>query len=171
MAEEQKQSKENNGGRPSVYGVEILAKAANYLYNYEKLGEIIPTVVGLALYLGVNKDTCYEWAKDEQKKEFSDIFKRVQESQELSLLNNGLQGKFNHTITKLMLSKHDWVEKSETDVTSKGERVINGINYIVPEDPNKAKEEKPKPKQNETNTGTNVEATPGMANSGGQGNK
>ena len=110
----------------------------------------------------MSRSTIYEWIKDEEKKEFSDIVEWLLSRQGKLTLNNGLNNKFNSSIAKLLLSKHGYVEKSETDITSKGQKVINGINYIIPEDPNK---------KDESDTGTDIQTTPGVANSGGQGDK
>ena len=50
----------------------------------------------------------YAWAKDENKREFSDILDQINTKQECVLLDNGLTGKFNASITKLMLGKHGY---------------------------------------------------------------
>jgi len=124
--------KKHLGGRPSEYGPEVLKKAKAYLNGgWKGEGDVVPIIEGLALSIGVCRDTVYQWAKDPEKKEFSDIFKAVQAKQARLLASNGLTGVFNPTITKLFLSKHGYIEKTESDVTSGGEKVT-GINYIVP---------------------------------------
>ena len=47
------------GGRPLEFNDEILEKAKEYADNYEVVGvgEVVPTIEGLALYLGKNKTT------------------------------------------------------------------------------------------------------------------
>lgn len=123
------------GGRPTEYGPDILKKAEKYLNGgWKKEGDAVPIIEGLALSIGMARDTVYQWAKDAEKKEFSDIFKAVQAKQARLLATNGLTGIFNPTITKLFLSKHGYVEKTESDVTSGGEK-ITGINYIMPNEP------------------------------------
>jgi hypothetical protein len=157
----------NSVGRPSEYE-EKIAKVKEYKQIFEnnenvaKLDEVIPTIEGLACFVPMSRSTIYEWIKDEEKKEFSDIVEWLLSRQGKLTLNNGLNNKFNSSIAKLLLSKHGYVEKSETDITSKGQKVINGINYIIPEDPNK---------KDESDTGTDIQTTPGVANSGGQGDK
>ena len=76
--------------------------------------DAIPTVAGLAICLGVRRETVWAWAKDADKKEFSNIVGDLQATQEKVLLSNGLKGFFNSTIAKLILSsKHGYAERTE----------------------------------------------------------
>ena len=75
----------------------------------------MPQIAGMALAMGVERQTLYEWAKDDDKEEFSYIFTRVMALQERGLINNGLKGSFNPAITKMMLTKHGYSDKSEID--------------------------------------------------------
>lgn len=122
-------------GRPTKYTDEMPAKVDEYLTtcvdtyttfhktqgqssdSYERIKQVnLPSVVGLALYLGVNKTTLYEWAK--QHEEFSNAFEKVLAEQEKRLLENGVSGEYNSTIAKLILSSnHGYAEKSETKNT------------------------------------------------------
>lgn len=114
-------------GRPTDYSEELLADVRYYLKNYEAEGDKIPSVAGLSAYLGIARSTIYDWASQEDKKDFSDILEDILSEQEKVLLNKGLTGDFNSTITKLVLSKHGYSEKTETDVTSKGQSIV-GLN-------------------------------------------
>ena len=67
----------NKIGRPTKYSAELLDKAQHYLDNYEEYDEVIPSAVGLALVLNLTRSTLYEWAKAEDKKEFSDILDNI----------------------------------------------------------------------------------------------
>lgn len=102
---------EKQTGRPSEYSDEILVKAETYLTNHEAEGDLVPSVGGLAVYLNKARSTIYSWAKDDDKKAFSDLLEILLAKQEKLLLNGGLSGDFNASITKLMLSKHDYSEK------------------------------------------------------------
>lgn len=134
-------------GRPTLYSEDMLVKANEYLdscydddneENEETLEEQphggalkrerkpelivrIPTKGGLARYLGVSRDTLYEWST--QHEDFSDIMEWLGSEQEDRLINNGLSGSYNPTIAKLLLAKHGYSEKIETDITSKGESI------------------------------------------------
>jgi len=80
-------------------------------------GDKVPTVAGLACEIGVHRDTCHEWAKNDNK-QFSDILQEIAQKQERELVNNGLTGDFVAPITKMMLTKHGYSDKVEQHVTS-----------------------------------------------------
>lgn len=101
-------------GRPTKYTPELIKAAWAYLDNYEAAGDVVPSVVGLALDIGISEETAYTWAKEEGKEEFSDILTRVKNSQQRFLLSGSLTGGYNPVIAKMMLSKHGWVEESKT---------------------------------------------------------
>jgi len=97
--------------RPTKYGLEIVTKTQHYLDNYAEYGHKIPSSAGLALVLGLSRETLRLWSKDEDKKEFSGILDRINKKQECVLLDNGLTGKFNSAITKLVLGKHGYHDR------------------------------------------------------------
>lgn len=114
--------------RPTDYSDDILKKAREYLSTYEKQGKAVPSVAGLALYLGVHRDTIYDWSSQEDKQEFSDIVKQCLAKQEETLITNGLKGEFNASITKLLLTKHGYSDKQEIDQNLTGEvQFVNGV--------------------------------------------
>ena len=117
-------------GRPSQLA-ETLELAHTYLYGgYESVGEVIPSIAGLACYAKKGRNNLYEYAK--QNEEFKNILEAILSLQESKLLNSGLKGEFNATITKLVLSKHGYSDKVETvvnqdhEVTSIEVNVKNG---------------------------------------------
>ncbi|HEX8266967.1 MAG TPA: terminase small subunit [Pyrinomonadaceae bacterium] len=124
-------------GRPIEYSEEILEKAQEYLdlcideefdwtktngdksTSYEHRIKVkLPSIEGLAVYLKVARSTIYEWEKIYP--EFSDILEDIKAEQAQRLINNGLSGDYNPTISKLILTKHGYSDKSETDLTSGG---------------------------------------------------
>jgi hypothetical protein len=106
-------------GRPTDYSEEKLALARIYLEGgWEEQGDVVPQIAGLALAMGVDRTTVYDWAKHEDKIDFSYIFTRVQAIQERGLINKGLSGDFNPAITKMMLTKHGYSDKQEIDHSS-----------------------------------------------------
>ena len=114
MAKEKKQS--NPVGRPSELP-QMTIKAREYLNGgYELVNEVIPTIAGLACYVGKNRDSIYQYKKESS--EFSDILDGIMRLQESKLINRGLTGEFNSTITKLILTKHGYSDKVETDLKS-----------------------------------------------------
>lgn len=92
------------GGRPSDYDAERIGKEIIAFINDCKTHFYLPTVEGLAVHLSVSRSTIYEWRNEHR--EFSDILEQLLALQASMLIQNGLKGEFNATITKLMLSKH-----------------------------------------------------------------
>jgi hypothetical protein len=119
-----------SAGRPTKYNKKILTDTIDYIENHADYEDLVPSVAGLAYQLGIRKSTVYEWAKDEGKKEFSDMLAQILAKQEKMLLSGGLSADMNATIVKLMLSKHNYSDKVETDITSKGEKLSNTFNFI-----------------------------------------
>ncbi|WP_334468197.1 DNA-packaging protein [Arsenophonus sp. PmNCSU2021_1] len=104
-------------GRPSKLAMS-LEKAKDYLNGeYKTVGDVVPSVAGLACYLGISRSTAQEYAKENQ--EFSGTLEAIKTIQENSLINKGLTGEFNPTIIKLMLSNHGYAEKQETALRGK----------------------------------------------------
>jgi len=104
--------------RPSKLTEEMVAKAKAY-----ETKDAIPTIEDLAIYLDVNRSSIYEWrgGDTELHQQFSDIVDGILALQAKTLINKGLRGAFNPTITKLILSgKHGYVEKSEVDQNVNG---------------------------------------------------
>lgn len=98
--------------RPTDYTPELLKKTKEYLENWEEI-DAIPSVAGLSHYLKIARSTIYDWASQDDKKEFSDILAEILSDQERTLLNKGLLGAFNSNITKLALGKHGYSDKQE----------------------------------------------------------
>lgn len=117
-------------GRPQEYNQNYTEKAEEYLEN---IGKDLPSIEGLAVFLEVHRSTIYDWR--DKFSEFSDILEKLLALQAEKLMNNGLQGKWNATISKLILTKHGYSDKNETDITTKGE-AITGINYLTPSEDN-----------------------------------
>lgn len=121
-------------GRPYEYKPEYVAKVAEYIaqcedeeYEFHKTrGEKsdtfeqkikikLPTIEGYAKYIGVNKDSLYEWEKKEP--EFSDALDVLRFEQKQRLIEKGLSGDYNPTIAKLVLSANHGM-KERNDVTT-----------------------------------------------------
>lgn len=147
--------------RPTKLTPELLEKADGYLATckdepvYTDKGALtyvnvnLPSKVGLAIYLEINKDTVEEWCKytmqevdvlnangmsDEidLRQEFSVIVKEIMQEQEKRLINNGLGGLYKEKTNAMLLSKHGYVtEKTETDLTSGGEKIQGAT--VLPE--------------------------------------
>ena len=101
------------GGRPTKYTEEILDKARYYLKNYEECGDVIPSHIGLSLYIEICTSTVYDWASQKEKKPFSDILDQILNKQHQVLITKGLTGEFNSNICKLVLGKHGYHDKQD----------------------------------------------------------
>lgn len=105
--------------RPTDCTPELIELARTYVEGgYKEAGDLIPSIVGMASFLGVARSSINLWAKDNRSEQFSDIFEQCSEKQEQSLLNGGLGGDFNPAITKMILTKHGYSDKLEQAHTS-----------------------------------------------------
>ena len=100
--------------RPTDYTEELLDNAYEYVSDCP---DVVHTVVGLCLHIGIAKSTCYRWI-EEGNQEFKDIVDTVADLQERNLLSNGLTNEFNASITKLLLTKHGYTDKVENTNTN-----------------------------------------------------
>jgi len=130
----------NRVGRPSEYSTDILDKVVKYIESCvdeerevmnadkltTKLDVNLPTIEGLAVYLGISRDTIYDW--ETKYSEFSDIIEILRAEQAKRLANKGLSGDYNPTIAKLMMMKHGYREKQ--DITSDGHAILPTPIYV-----------------------------------------
>lgn len=157
MTEEVKTEEKNKGGRPTVYSEEMLIKANEYIdkcideieeYHktrgkksdtYERRVRVkLPTIEGLAVYLGITRETVYAWEKEEGKEQFSYILARLRAEQAQKLIDNGLSGDYNPTIAKVLLTKHGYREG--LDQTTDGKALptpILQLNNVHTDDSNR----------------------------------
>jgi hypothetical protein len=118
--------------RPTKLTPELTKKAWKYIEQAKDTVEVLgdnkpvvinnvnlPTIEGLASYLGTHRDTLYEWEKESI--EFSDILTHVRNNQAERLINKGLSGSYNPVIAKLLLSKHGYIEKQQQDLNHSGD--------------------------------------------------
>ena len=111
----------NPVGRPTKYTPELVHEARLYITGYEEHGHMIPSIAGLSIVLNITRKTIYEWEKEDDKTEFCDILTKIMANQELVLTNKGLSGDFNSNITKLVLGKHGYHDKSDENVRLSGD--------------------------------------------------
>jgi len=100
-------------GRPTKYTPELLDRARGYLSDFHHHDAQFPSHIGLALYLGISTATLYDWRSQEEKSEFSSILEIITQVQHELLIGNGLSGKFSSGITKLVLGKHGYTDRTE----------------------------------------------------------
>jgi hypothetical protein len=83
--------------------------------GFQQENDVVPTVAGLAVSIGCARETVHVWAKEHE--EFSNIVRALMSKQEKMLANGGILGDYNASITKLLLTKHGYSEKTETALT------------------------------------------------------
>lgn len=129
--------------RPTIYTDKLLQKVREYIDScndtvyelayrprvesgkylgeeeYAKKKTKLPTIEGLANYLGISRETIYAWEKDVgndgalKYPEFSDIIEELRAKQADMLINNGLTGDYSQVIAKVLLTKHGYREGLE----------------------------------------------------------
>lgn len=123
--------------RPTKLTEELIEKAKEYLGKghatpietdkgaVSYVSVHLPKVVSLALFLDISKSTVYEWCKgdDNLSKQFSDIVKEIEQKQEEMLIDKGLGGLFQPKTLGMILSKHGYADRIETDITTLGEKI------------------------------------------------
>lgn len=124
--------------RPTLLNDQLKERARDYIamfrgVSFEDLKqqlEVIPSIAGLAAFLGVSRDSLYNWSKIDA--EFFDILERVKSLQEIILLNAALVGAFNPAMAKLLLYKHGYSDKQEIDHRSGDKSMTpNKIELVV----------------------------------------
>ncbi len=119
----------NPVGRPSLLTQDLKDRAREYLFSYEEQGDVIPSAAGLACWLGIAKSSVYLYS--DQDEEFSDTLSAIQAKQETVTLNNGMTGKFNSTIAKLVLANHGYSDKVQQDVTTNGKDITSSGDAVL----------------------------------------
>lgn len=104
-------------GRPTKLTAALIDEAKAYLTGDSITeGEELPTIEGLANRLNITRETLYQWEKENTA--FSDILEDLRQLQSNKLIQRSLTNKYNPTISKMMLTKHGYVEKHEVEEKS-----------------------------------------------------
>ncbi len=83
----------------------------------------VPSIEGLAYFLGISRDTVYDWK--EKYPEFSYIIRKLQDKQTRVLIDKGLSGEYNSTISKVLLAKQGYKDESTLDLNNTGKPLTN----------------------------------------------
>jgi len=118
-------------GRPTKYRPDMPDRVREYIRNHEALGDVVPTVPGLACHIGTCEKTIFNWG--EEHPEFLRALSELHSAQHAKLVAGGLAGTYNATIAKLILSSnHGYRER--TDITTNDEP-IGAPMIVLPELP------------------------------------
>jgi hypothetical protein len=119
--------------RPTKLTPEIQLLAEQYVLDGLAHSKRLPQVDDLALTLHVHRDTLYEWAN--KNKEFSDTLMDLMQAQKVKLAQLGLEGRYNPTIAKMLLSaNHGVIEKTAQDLTTNGKDLAPALVKFVGDD-------------------------------------
>lgn len=104
-------------GRPSKLTVELLTRAREYVEQSDNMSAttLLPTKERLARVLGITRETLYKWCNENT--DFSDICHDLDLIQADKAMQNGLMNRYNSSITAIVLSRHGYVRKEETEST------------------------------------------------------
>lgn len=112
--------------RPAKLTPELLIQAAEYVEHFseEPFNDVIPMAEGMALHVGVARETLHAWSRGEVPEgcehlgdQFSHIFDRMMGKQAKTIINGSLNNVYNSTISKLMLTKHGYSDKTQQELT------------------------------------------------------
>lgn len=129
----------SNAGAPTKYDPKYIKKVRSYLkkckdidYEYHKTRGIksdsfeektkvcLPSKEGFARFIKISRKTLYNWA--DNNPEFAEALELIEVEQLTRLINRGLEGTYNPTIVKLILSSNHGMREN-IDATSDGERI------------------------------------------------
>ena len=97
------------------YGSDVYQRAAEYIDGgHVAAGDTVPSVAGLACFLGYNRVTLYKWSAAHP--EFAEMLEKLKSRQEKIALEGGLKNELNASLVKLMLvSNHGYTERKAVD--------------------------------------------------------
>lgn len=128
-------------GRPTKYKESFILKADEYLSENKDGIEAdsgikvqLPTIEGFAGFLKVNKDTLYEWKS--KYPGFSDALGKISREQRERLINEGLSGRYNSTIAKLMLANNHGMNDKNNDVDKQDNTYAEIMKSLIEKLPN-----------------------------------
>jgi hypothetical protein len=119
--------KPNPMGRPSKYDKSFVKKTKDYIKTFEK-DEAVPTIEGLALYLGIPRNKVYEYGKVNE--DFRGTVDIVVNLQAKKLISEGLKGNFNSSIVRLLLAVHGYRDEQTMEIRA-DESQISKIDQLL----------------------------------------
>lgn len=118
----------NLGGRPTKYLPDIIhPKVDEYLEMCSREQTKLPSIEGLSLFLGVHRDTIFDWAK--KKPGFSDYLEKVAAKQKEQLIDDGMYGgkEVNASMAIFLLKAiHGMKDGHETNVNITVKPILGG---------------------------------------------
>ncbi|MGB2865225.1 MAG: terminase small subunit [Sedimentisphaerales bacterium] len=100
------------GGRPTKYTPDMIDRLEGYMRNCQ---DDLPSKAGFAIFVGVHVNTMDNWGR--KYPEFLWALERLKTLQCSILIDKGLKGAYNPTITKLLLINNHGFGKRRDTVT------------------------------------------------------
>jgi hypothetical protein len=113
-------------GRPKsdkVDPADITAKAAYYFDNYQELGQTLPTMFGLAVYLDTHADAISQWRQEYPS--FDSAVKKGEQKQQLAF-GEAMMNRGGNVAGLIFLAKNavGWADKQETRTTVQEDQAL-----------------------------------------------
>lgn len=109
MAEKPNMITLNLGGRPRSYHPKYARRVLKYI-KYADDNNKLPSIAGLSLFLNCSRQTIYKWKGENE--DFAEAVEFLMAVQEQTLLDKGLTGEWNTSISRLVLgTNHNYNDK------------------------------------------------------------
>jgi len=107
----------NKGGRPTKYKPDVFKGIEGYMEKCGKEQMALPSIEGLAIYLGITSETIRQWAK--KYKEFSWTIKKIVDKQKKQLMDDGMYGgkEVNAAMAIFLLKVNHGMNEKPTSLT------------------------------------------------------
>ena len=103
-------------GRPRLFNtVEELEEKIQEFYDYCELKEVPLTFERLAVFIGIDRQTIYNY---EKRDEYFDTIKRVRENIKADIMEKGMSGAINSTFGIFCLKNYGYTDKQEITSTN-----------------------------------------------------
>lgn len=100
---------------------ELLDKVREYMEVWPTIPmrsgrpRIVPSVDSLAKYIGIGRQTIYDWQKRDDRQEFNALVDQILSDQKDELVNGGLSKELDSKTVALMLSRHGVILEKAVD--------------------------------------------------------
>lgn len=126
------------GGRPAIKFADLVEEIEYYVKNYEKLGDVVPSNLGLSVYLGINEATLYKVLNrlpDEERQRFGELMKRVKANSKHYLKNKALKGEVKERMAMFLLNiDHGMIEQTQATLNINGKLSLSSANSTLIQD-------------------------------------
>lgn len=76
-------------------------------------GAEVPSLAGLACWFGVGRHTIRAWCDEDE--DFAEVVEGIHAMQEVRLIDGGLNKSYDGSVTKLLLTRHGYSDKSQIE--------------------------------------------------------